>query len=67
MGVYLLSDLGLDGTWPTSSWEEVSVSRRPHAHCLGLGIHHRYLGRDMLGAGRAAQRRGSGKINFDEE
>lgn len=67
MGVYLLSDLGLDGTWPTSLWEEVSVSRRPHARCLGLGIHRRYLGRDMLGAGHAAQRKGSGKINLDEE
>lgn len=37
MGVYLLNNLGLDGTWLTSLWEEVRASPVASGAVWGLG------------------------------
>lgn len=75
MGVYLLDNLGLDGTWLTSSWEELRASLAASRELSRSWDLQQVPGeRPVFGAGRTAhlspcspRKEGSDKISLDEK
>ena len=75
MGVYLLNNLGLNGTWLMSSWEEVRASLVASCELSGSWDLPQVPGKwPMFGAGHTARlspcsqrKEGSGKISLDEK